>query len=49
MHCHLDLWRWMNGEYPAWFMADAVAFHQLSIQVEQHTQDAAVSLSKRKK
>lgn len=45
----LDLWAWINDLYPKWFMAKVVAFHQLATQTELHTQDAAISLSKRKK
>ena len=42
----LDLERWTSGGYPAWFMAKVVAYHELSVLVEQHSQDAQITLQK---
>lgn len=43
----LDLWKWETGGYPPWFMAKVVAFYEGDSYIQQHTQDAAITLNKR--
>ena len=43
----LDLWRWENHEYPTSFMEKVIAWYRSNGQIEQHTADASISLSKR--
>lgn len=44
----LDLWRWENGEYPAWFMARVVAHNNITNLIKLHTDDAVVRASRLK-
>ena len=45
---NLDLWRWVNDEYPAWFKVKVVAFNRLRVLVELHKSDAVAKKSKQK-
>lgn len=43
----LDMWKWVNGEYPKWFMEEALAWYQSHKLVEAHSQDAAANATKK--
>jgi len=35
-----EILRWLEGEYPTWFMADIISWHNLHTMVRMHEQDA---------
>jgi hypothetical protein len=38
----LDLWKWVNWEYPYMFRAEVIAWYMLHSAIESHSQDAQV-------
>jgi hypothetical protein len=46
--CNLDLWKWINDEYPNWFKAKVIAFSEDRKLVKLHTEDALATESKRR-
>jgi len=46
--CGLDLWMWESCEYPHWFKARVVGYHNMSKLVKMHSEDALSEKMKQK-
>lgn len=44
----LDMWTWVNGGYPDWFMAECMVWYQYHNLIRTHSEAAAIEKSKRK-
>ena len=44
-----DLWKWRNNEYPSWFKAEVMVWHEKSNLIALHNMDAAYRKQRKKR